>query len=153
MKPSGRRGLRPKPARATRLESRRQLVKRLPTAVRFDAARGELAAGGVDVAPARAADERAHALRFEHGLKRRDALVRRGAVGQLVRWVVRDEVDLGPQGVAVEESREPPRVLVRVVGAGAHDVLEGEALAGFQRFLELLAGVEQLGERFTFEYV
>src|SRR5829696_4086813 len=49
--------------------------------------------------------------------------------------------------MAVEQVRQLPRVLVRVVDAVEQDVLEGEALAGLQRFLELLARGEQLGER------
>src|SRR5438045_7652593 len=133
MKPSVRRGPRFRPTRAlARKESLRQLVKPRRAPARFDAARGELAAGGVDVAPARAAHEGADALGFEHGLEGRDAFLRRGAVGQLVRRVVRDEVDFGAQAMAVEKTREAARVFVRVVDTVEHDVLEGEALAGLQ---------------------
>src|SRR5215207_1606690 len=103
------------------------------------AARGELAARGVYVPAARAAYEGAHALRFEHGLERGDALLGRRLVGQLVRGVVRDEVDLRAQGVTVEQSRECARVLVGVVDAVEHHVLEREKLARLQRLLELLA--------------
>src|SRR5919199_5734250 len=140
-----RRGETPPPistsARRTAHEnSLRQLVEARLIPAGDDAARGELAAGGVDVAPARAADEGADALRFEHRLERLHALFGRRAVWQLVRGVVRDEVDFGAQRVAVEEPRETARVLVRVVHPVEHDVLEREALAGLERLLELLAG-------------
>src|SRR5688500_9472961 len=87
-----------------RVSSSGELMKRGRRGVAH-AARGELAAGGVDVATAGPAHEGVDALRFEYPLERLDALGRRRPVGQLVRRVVRDEVDLGAELVAVEEVR------------------------------------------------
>src|SRR5687768_5478683 len=104
-----------------------ELMKRDGRRVAY-ATRGELAAGGVDVLASWAADEGMDALRFEDGLERLDALGRRGPIRQVVRRVVRDKIDLGAKLMAVEEVRQLPRLLVRVVDAVEHDVLEGEAL-------------------------
>src|SRR2546429_2807033 len=93
------------------------------------AARGQLSAGGVDVAPARASDEGVDAFGFEYPLERPHALFRRRAIGQLVRGVVRDEVYFGAELMSVEKACQPPRVLVRIINAVEQDVLEREALA------------------------
>src|ERR1700753_1595960 len=93
------------------------------------APRGELSAGGVDVATARAAHKGLDALRFEYRLERLYALFGRGPVRQLVRGVVRNQVHLRAEFVPVEKACQLPRVLVRVVYTVEHHVLEREALA------------------------
>ena len=74
------------------------------------ARRGELAAGGVDVAPARQAHGHAHAARLERGAEGGDRVAPRAGVGGVGR-VVGDQVDL--EGVARREQRRRARAPAR----------------------------------------
>src|SRR5918911_2191659 len=72
------------------ISSLSQLMKRL--LARVDRAAGcQLAAGGVDVAPARATYEGMDAFGFEDQLKAQDPFGRRRTVRKRVGWIVRDE--------------------------------------------------------------
>ena len=77
--------------------------------------RGQLAAGGVDVAPAGEADRRAHAVLLEHRLERGDR-ARRGAVVHPGR-VVRDQVDLVDPRVEQLGERDAPGAYVSLTPA------------------------------------
>src|SRR5436309_729753 len=68
---------RPSAARAESRKFLRQLIQARPVLSGGDAARGQLTAGGVDVAPARASDEGVDALRFEYRFESLHALFRR----------------------------------------------------------------------------
>ena len=70
---------------------------------RLDAPILMLTARGEDVAPARATHESINALSCEHSLELCDAGLRRGAIGQRLGCIVRNQVNLrARQSVAVE---------------------------------------------------
>ena len=80
-------------AAAARRASARGTERARPALARRGWLRGELAAGGVDVAAAGQADGRAQAVLLERGPEGVDRLARRALVGRVGR-VVRDQVDL-----------------------------------------------------------
>src|SRR4051794_14205980 len=83
--------------------------------------RRELAAGGVDVAPAREPHRRTQAVLLERGLEGVDRPAG-GAVVDRARGVVRDQVEL--VDARVEQLGERNGLAVGVVDAGEHHVLD-----------------------------
>src|SRR5258708_5373828 len=100
----------------------------------------ELAAGGVDVAPTRAADECRHSAGHQNPLKILHLLVRGRGEGNVGAGIERNQVDLGAQ--AVHQVEQFTRVLWLVVLTRQQDILKREALARTQR--KLTRGGEQL---------
>src|SRR5271166_6287279 len=100
----------------------------------------ELAAGGVDVASARTAEEGGDSGGDEDGLEGEDAVWAGHEVRELGAGIEGDEVDLGAESAdEVDEIAGVGRV---VVEAAEEDVLEGETLAVAER--EVAQGGEKL---------
>src|SRR3954453_14426422 len=101
--------------------------------------RRELAAGGVDVAPAREPHRRAQAVLLERGLEGVDRPAG-GAVVDRASGVVRDQVEL--VDARVEQLGERNGLAVAVVDAGEHHVLDKDAALAAR--VVALAGLEHL---------
>ena len=113
-------------------------------------ARGELAAGGIDVAAAGEADRGRDAARLQRIAEGGDRLAGRAAVlRSRARRVVGDQVDLEylrvVRALAGQHPSQRERLLVAVVDAGEHHVLD-EHPAALAR-VERAARLDHVGER------
>src|SRR6267143_926432 len=106
----------------------------------------QLTAGGKDIAPAGLAYECVNALGLEDGFEDLNPFRRGWMVGKRIRRIVRNQIHLRAQVVAIQQIRKLARLLIRIVDAVEHHVLESESLARLQRFLELLTSGKQLFE-------
>src|SRR5690606_10494016 len=107
-------------------------------------ATGELAAGGINVVTARAADRREDTARLELVTEPRDGRRARAAIPRARIRVEGNQVEL--RRVAPQQINESPRMFGLIIHPFEHDVLEGDAAPVL--LIEVVpARLEQLGDR------
>ena len=102
--------------------------------------RGQLSTGRKNVTSARPANEGVDTFRFQDFTKRLDTLHWRGLVRQGLSRIVRNQINLGPQGMTIKQVRKLPRLGVRIIHATQHDIFESELLIRLERLFEFLTG-------------